>query len=264
MAPKSLRRLLLGLAVAAATLSWGDAQAKQWTRIRIASEGAYPPFNMLNADNQLEGFDVDVARAVCAAAKVSCEFVAQDWEGLIPALLAGKFDVVFASMSITAERRKVVAFSERYYASPALFVADKTSGLMDSSPRALAGRTLGAKSGTVNARYLEEVYAPAGAKVKLYATQEEANLDLSAGRLDAVLADKLVMLPWLKNAGDGDCCQVIGHDLADPAYFGEGVGAALRKQDADLKALIDGALAQIRADGTYERINARYFPFSIY
>ena len=264
MAPRPLRCVLLCLAVAAAALIPGGAGAKQWTTIRIASEGAYPPFNMLNSDNQLEGFDIDVARAVCAAEKVTCEFVAQDWDGLIPALLAGKFDAVFASMSITAERRKVVAFSDRYYASPALFVAGKTSGLMDSSPKALSGKTLGAQSGTVSARYLEAVYAPAGAEVKLYATQDEANLDLSAGRVDAVLADKLVMLPWLEHAGDGDCCQVIGQDVSDPAYFGEGIGAALRKQDTDLKALIDKGIADIRADGTYERINAKYFPFSIY
>lgn len=256
--------ILRALIVAAFALAGFPALAKDWTKIRIGTEGAYPPFNYIDADRQLKGFEIDLARAICERARAACEFVAQDWEGLIPALLAGKYDVIFASLSITDERRKVIDFSEKYYASPSLFVAPKESAGMGITPEALRGKIVGAQAATVNARFLEERYAPAGVEVKLYVTQDEANFDLASGRLDAVLADKLVQLPWLEKSAEGACCQVIGPDMTDPAYFGRGIGAGLRKGDDDLKALIDKAIAEIRADGTYARINAKYFPYSVY
>ena len=252
-------------AIAALVLALAPpAYAKDWTTVRIGTEGAYPPFNFMDSNQQLQGFDIDIAKAICEEEKVTCEIVAQDWEGLIPALLAGKYDAIFASMSITEERAKTIAFSNRYYRSPALFVASKGNAALPSTPKGLAGKTVGAQSGTVSATYLQAVYAPAGVDVKLYATQDEANLDLASGRLDAMLADKVVMLPWLEKSQDGGCCQVIGQDVSDPKYFGDGIGAGMRKSDPELKALIDKGIADIRADGTYDKINAKYFPFSLY
>jgi polar amino acid transport system substrate-binding protein len=260
----TLRRPLVATALAIAALVQPASAAGKWSTIRIGTEGAYPPFNFLDSNQQLQGFDIDIAKAICDKEQVSCEFVAQDWDGLIPALLAGKYDAIFASMSITDERKKTIAFTDRYYRSPALFVADKKYASLATTPEAFSGKTIGAQSATVSATYLEALYAPAGAEVKLYATQDEANLDLASGRLDAVLADKVVMLPWLEKQPSGQCCQVIGPDVSDPKYFGEGIGAGLRKGDADLKALLDKGIADIRADGTYDRINAKYFPFSLY
>lgn len=258
---ESARRLALA---AAAVLLTAAADAKEWTKIRIGTEGAYPPFNFIDSDHMLRGFEIDLAKAICEKAKANCEFVAQDWEGLIPALLAGKYDAIFASMSITDERRKIIDFSQRYYSSPSLFVADKANAGLAVTPEALSGKKVGAQTATVSARFLQEVYAPKGVDVKLYVTQDEANLDLSSGRLDAVLGDKLALLSWLEKSDDGKCCQVVGPDFADPNYFGDGIGAGLRKHDDDLKALIDKGIAAVRADGTYDRINARYFPFSVY
>lgn len=263
MASASFTRALAASAALLVALC-GPAAAKEWTRIRIGTEGAYPPFNFVDAAGRIRGFDVDIAQAICAREKVTCEVVAQDWDGLIPALLAGKFDAIFASMSITDERRKAIGFSEKYYQSPSVVVARRDGGVTDATPEALAGKVVGAQTGTVNARYLEEVFVKAGAEARLYATQDEANLDLVSGRLDAVIADKLVLLPWLEKSADGACCRTVGEDLRDPAYFGAGIGAGLRKEDADLKALIDKGIAGIRADGTYDRINATYFPFSLY
>ncbi|MET0313990.1 MAG: lysine/arginine/ornithine ABC transporter substrate-binding protein [Hansschlegelia sp.] len=255
--------LRTGVLAAAMALAFA-AQAKDWSKIRIGTEGAYPPFNFIDSAQQLQGFDVDIAKAICDKEKVSCDVVAQDWDGLIPALLAGKYDAIFASMSITDERKKNIAFSSKYYSSPALFVAQKSDAGLATTPDGMKGKTLGAQSATVSARYLQEVFAPAGVEVKLYATQDEANLDLASGRVDAVLADKVVMLPWLEKSPDGQCCQIVGQDVSDPKYFGEGIGAGMRKDDTDLKALIDKGIADIRADGTYDRINAKYFPFSLY
>lgn len=254
-------RLAATLAVVALALPV-DAADRQ--KLRIATEGAYPPFNFIAADGSLQGFEIDLARALCVAQNLDCSFVAQDWEGLIPGLLAEKYDAVFASMSITEERRKVVDFSEKYYSSPAMFAVDSLNAGMDVSPKAMSGKVVGAQAATVSARYLEEVYGPAGAEIKLYSAQDEANLDLVSGRLDAMLCDKLVLLPWLEATDEGKCCRTAGPEIADPAFFGDGVGAAMRKGDAPVKRLIDEGVAKLRADGEYARINARYFPFSLY
>lgn len=240
-----------------------SASAEQ-RRVRIATEGAYPPFNFVASDGSLQGFEIDLAKAVCARENLDCSFVAQDWEGLIPGLLASKYDAVFASMSITEERRRVVDFTEKYYSSPAMFAVDSLNVGMDLSPKAMSGKVVGAQAATVSARYLEAIYGPAGAEIKLYSAQDEANLDLVSGRLDAMLCDKLVLLPWLDGTDEGKCCRAAGPEISDPAFFGDGVGAALRKGDVELKKLIDDGVAKLRADGEYARINARYFPFSVF
>lgn len=256
-----LARLVSATAIALA-LACAPASAHR-AKIRIGSGVAYPPFNYVDANGQLQGFEIDLARAVCVKLAVECEFIAQEWEGLMPALLVGKFDAIFASMSITEERLKQVAFTDPYYFSPAMFVRPKATARRPLSPEAMAGLTIGAQTATTGARYLQQVYAPAGTRVKLYRTLGEANLELAAGRIDAVLGDKLALMHWLETAPNRDCCQAVGPDLDDPAYFGSGVGAAVRKNDVELKAMLDRGIAAARADGDYERITAKYFPFSL-
>ncbi|WP_144294265.1 ABC transporter substrate-binding protein [Rhodoligotrophos appendicifer] len=229
--------------------------------LRVGTEGAYPPFNFFDSNRQLQGFDVDIANAVCEKLKMKCEFTAQDWDGIIPALLAKKFDVIIASMSITEERKKKVDFTNKYYNTPARFVAAKDSDVKSVDPAALAGKTLGAQSATIHANYLQEKYKDA--EIKLYGSQDEANLDLVSGRLDAILADSTVLYEWMKTA-DGKCCEFVGEPLSDPAFFGIGAGFALRKDETELREKLNKAIAEIRADGTYEKINAKYFPFSVY
>jgi lysine-arginine-ornithine-binding protein len=245
------------LAVAALLAATGIAAAKDWTTVRVGTEGAYAPFNFIDSNNQLQGFDVDIAKAVCEKMKVECTFVAQDWDGIIPALTAGKYDAIFASMSITDERKQVIDFSRPYYNTPSAFFTAKDSGLADSKPETLAGKTLGAQSSTIQANYLEENYKDAD--IKLYPSQEEVNLDLTSGRIDALFVDKLVGEEWVKTP-DGGCCAVLGEDI----QVGGGVGAGVRKEDTDLRDLISKAIEEIKADGTYEKINAKYFPFSIW
>ncbi len=253
-------------AIAATVALSGAAQAqgKTWTEIRFATEGAYPPFNMVDSSGQLQGFDVDIAKAMCDKAKVKCTFVAQDWDGIIPALLAGKYDAIAASMSITEERKQKVDFTNKYYQTPAMIAAPKATKLTTTDPAAYKGLTIGAQSATTHATFAEDVYAKAGANVKLYATQDEANLDLGAGRLDAVLADKVVLQEWLKK--DGACCKPVGDIDTNKhmKFFGEGAGIAIRKEDKELKALLNKALADIIADGTYKKVQAKYFDFDIY
>jgi lysine-arginine-ornithine-binding protein len=248
-------RLAFGLAALLAAAA--PASAKDWKTVRIGVEGAYAPFNFFDANKELQGFDVDIAKAVCEKMKVECTVVAQDWDGIIPALLAGKYDAIFSSMSITDERKKVIDFTDKYYDVPSIFVTAKDSGITDTSPETLSGKSLGAQSSTIQANYLDEHYKDAS--IKLYPSQEEVNLDLVSGRIDALLVDKLVATDWLKS-NDGKCCTMIGSDI----IAGGPVGAGIRKEDQDLKEMINKGIAAILADGTYQKINAKYFSFSIY
>jgi polar amino acid transport system substrate-binding protein len=245
------------IAVLALALSAGASAAKDWKTVRIGTEGAYPPFNYVDTNNELQGFDIDIAKALCTHMKVECTFVAQDWDGIIPALLANKYDAIVASMSITDERKQTVNFTDKYYTNALTFVAPKAAGVKSVTPADFAGKTLGAQSSTISANFLEDKYKDS--TVKLYATQDEAYLDLANGRLDAVLADTGPSALWLKSE-NGSCCEFVG----DAVVKNDAIGIAVRKEDDDLTAMFNKALAAIRADGTYAEINAKYFPFSIY
>lgn len=251
----------IGLVVAGIMVAT-QAGATEWNKVvRVATEGAYPPFNFFDTNNNLVGFDIEITKALCEKIKAECPIVAQDWDGIIPGLLANKYDAIIASMSITEERKKKVAFTKRYYASPPRFVAAKSAKVADTSPDALKGKTIGVQSATTHANYIETYYQ--GSNVKLYGTQDEANLDLSAGRLDIILADSLVLLEWMKTDAGKDF-EFVGPKIDDKEIFGEGEGIATRKEDSHLRDMLDQAILDIRADGTYEKINAKYFPFSIY
>jgi len=254
------RRMVLGLLAVAGVLSvlitpLGGARAAD--TVRIGTEGAYPPFNFIDESGQVKGFDVDIAKALCDQMKVQCDVVTQDWDGIIPALLAKKFDLIAASMSITDERKQSVAFSDRYYSNLVRYVASKGTPL-DISEAGLTGKTIGAQRATVAATYLDDKLGKT-VKVKLYDTQENANLDLVNGRVDGLLADGLVMFEWLKTK-DGENFQFYGDGL----NLDDGIGIAVRKEDNALREKLNAAIKAIREDGTYAKINARYFPFSIY
>lgn len=259
-----LPRLIAAAAITLAAMT-GVSTAKEWKEVRIGTEGAYPPFNGVDSSGKLVGFDIDMGNALCEKMKVTCTFVAQDWDGIIPALLAGKYDAIVASMTITEERKQKVAFTNKYYQTPPSFIAPKDTKITDWSPEGLKGKVIGTQSSTTHANFLEEVYKPAGAEIKLYATQDEANADLAAGRLDAVEADKIVLTDWLKKP-DAACCEwKVDVDGAKYVkYFGTGAGISARKEDADLIEMFNKAIAEVIADGTYKKINDKYFPFSIY
>jgi len=250
-----MQRRTVILSGAAALLAAGVLSASaQAETIRIATEGAYPPFNMKNKAGKLTGFDVDMARALCAEMKAKCTIVAQDWDGIIPGLLAKKYDAIVASMSITAERQKKVAFSAPYYKNYLRFVARKSKKLM-TDKAGLKGKTIGAQRATVSSQYLEKKYKGA-VRIKVYGTQQKAWLDLKAGRVDAVLADIYPGHDWVsKNKRFAFTGEKI--DINDQ------IGIAVRKGDP-LQAKISAAIKALRANGTYAKINAKYFPFDIY
>lgn len=251
----SIRKMIAAGCVMAATLVAAPA-TMAGDKIRIATEGAYAPFNMVDASGNLVGFDVDVAKALCAQMKADCEIVAQDWDGIIPGLRAKKYDAIIASMSITEERLRVVDFSEKYYSNVLAFVAPKGKQL-EVSKEGLKGLTVGAQRATIAGQQLEDVYGNV-VKVKLYDTQDNAYLDLNAGRLDALLSDKFPAYDWLRT-NDGQGFEFKGADID----INDKIGIAVRKGDK-LSGKFSEAIKAIVDNGTYAKINAKYFPFSIY
>lgn len=254
------KRLTMAASAAVFTLISGAAMA-DGEKIVIGTEGAYPPFNNLEADGTLTGFDIDIAKALCEQMKAECTFVTQDWDGIIPALEAKKFDAIIASMSITEERKQKVDFSAKYYNTPPAIVVPKDSDITAATPEALAGKTLGAQSSTTHSNYAEAHMKEA--ELKLYPTADEYKLDIANGRIDGVIDDVVVLSEWLKTE-DGACCKLLGTLPIDPVINGEGAGVAVRKGETALADKFTKAIADIRASGKYQEINAKYFPFDVY
>jgi len=247
-------------AVLAVSFLAGAAQAGQ--KVKIGTEGAYPPFNSIDKDGKLIGFDVDIANALCDAAGFECEFVVQDWDGIIPGLLAKKYDAIIASMSITDERKQKVDFTGKYYNTPAKFFGKKGSGL-EISPAGLKGKVIAVQRATIHENFLNDNYSGI-VTIKSYATQDEAYLDIVSGRADGGIADSVAVMEGFLNTDQGKDFQFFGPDFNDPKWFGDGAGIAVRKGEDDLLKALNAALAKILADGTYAKINAKYFDFDVY
>jgi octopine/nopaline transport system substrate-binding protein len=258
----------------------GSATAKEWTTIRIATEGAYPPWNATDSSGKLVGFEIDLANDLCQRMGTECEIVAQDWEGIIPALQAGKYDVIMAGMSITDERKKVIQFSDSYAATPARFAVLKDSDLasytgkldradlkeIDADEQAMIdelkttfdGMAVGVQVATIHANFLEQHLGDA-VEVRKYDTQENLDLDLEAGRVDAALASLSYWAPLLDTDKGADFT-LIGPGLTG-GVFGEGVGLGIRQDDDDLVAMLNKAIAEAKADGTIAKLSEQWFGF---
>ena len=249
-------------AVAGIALFAGALQAKDWTKIRIGVEGAYPPFSSIAPDGQIVGFDIDIAMALCAEMKAECTLVAQDWDGIIPALLAKKYDMIVASMSITEERKQKVDFTKKYYQTPARFVA-KNGTFTEISKETLAGKKVGVQRATTHDSFLTDNFGDS-VEIVRYATQDEANLDLVAGRVDLLLADSVTLSEGLLKTEQGKDFGFVGPAYSDEKWFGLGAGIAVRKSDTDLRDKLNAAIDAIRANGTWDKIAAKYFDFDVY
>jgi polar amino acid transport system substrate-binding protein len=237
-----------------------DASRGGRRTVRIASEGAHPPYNYL-ANNELAGFEIDLARDLCARMKVSCSFIAQDWDGLIPGLLEHRYDAIMAAMEITDQARQKIAFTKPYVRMPSAFMTLKQRATLDTSPAGLVGKAIGVESGGTHQAYLEDVYKQS--ETRPYARLEEAILDLAEGRLDAVVGDRDAIAEFMKTRKEAQCCVLAGDVPRDPAYFGDGIGIGLRKEDKALKARFEKALDSCLADGTFAKITGKYFAFKI-
>jgi arginine/ornithine transport system substrate-binding protein len=261
-----MKKFISLLAAVAIILSVVTVQAKDWKVIRIGVEGAYPPFSYTTADGQLAGFDIDIANALVKAMGAEIKLVAQDWDGIIPALLARKYDAIIASMSITEERMKKVAFTNKYYNTPAKFVCKKGAVkdfTREEVAEATKGKQIGVQRATIHDAFITD-NGGEGVVIKRYGTQDDAYLDLVAGRVDMLLADSVALSEGFLKKPEGKDYQFVGPDLTDKKWFGDGSGIACRKQDKDLVEMFNKAIDQIRADGTYKQIQDKYFDFNVY
>jgi polar amino acid transport system substrate-binding protein len=232
----------------------------QWKEIRIASEGARPPYNYLE-NNELAGFEIDLGHALCQRMMLKCEFVMQDWDSMIPGLIDRQYDAIMAAMEISEEARGKIIFSEPYARMPSAFVADRKSTFKDLTPTGLAGKKIGVVAGGAHQAYAEDIFTKSD--LHTFPTLEDAVLDLAEGRVDLVMGDKDEVTDFLDKNKEGLCCRIVADVPRDPAYFGEGIAVGLRKGDKELKDMFDKALADLKADGTFAQIQAKYFKFPI-
>jgi polar amino acid transport system substrate-binding protein len=205
---------------------------------------------------------VEFQEAICKEAKLDCVITPVAWDGIIPALTSKKIDVIIGSMSITGEREKTISFSDKYYNTPTGIIGNKDDKF-DATPEGLAGKVIGVQVSTVHADYAKKHFGPKAAEIKEYQTQDEANQDLAAGRIDAVQADAIALDAFLKSEA-GKCCDLKGNVAEDLDVLGAGVGVGLRKEDTALKDKINAAIKAIRANGTYDTFSKKYFNFDIY
>lgn len=241
--------------------SMGAAQAET-VKIGVAPE-PYPPFVSPDASGNWGGWEIDFIHAVCAEAKLDCPISYIAWDGLIPALTGKKIDAIINSLSITAERKQVIDFSDKYYNTPTAIMGPKDADF-PATAEGLKGKILGVQVSTVHSSYAKKHFADSVSQIKEYPTQDEANQDLAAGRVDAVQADQIALDAFLKTDQGKDCCKIMGTVAPDLDVLGPGVGIGLRKGDDELKAKFNAAIKAMRADGTYQKITEKYFNFDVY
>jgi len=235
--------------------------AADWKKIRIGVEGAYPPFSEVDKDGALKGFDIDIAKALCDEMKAQCTLVQQDFDGMIPSLQARKLDAIIASMSITEERKKAVDFSDKYYQTPARLVA-RAGSTLAASAAGLKGRKIGVQRSTIHDRFATDTFRES--EIVRYTKQDDVFLDLGSGRLDACLVDMVAAATGFLKTPQGRGFAFIGPVFNDVKYFGIGAGVAVRKTDTGLRDKFNAAIKAIRANGTYRKLQDRYFDFDVY
>jgi octopine/nopaline transport system substrate-binding protein len=271
----------VGLALIGTALAIGGASAQQKT-IKIATEGAYAPWNFTDAGGKLDGYDVELANELCNRIKIKCEVIAQDWDGIIPALQAKKYDAIMAGMSITDERKKVIEFSTSYANSPNGLLVAKNSPLakMPGTGQAfnlttqqaaaekaindlkplLKGKTIGVQGSTIHSAFADK-YLKGTVEVREYKTTEAHDLDLAAGRIDAVLADSTAIIGTLEKPEFKDYV-LVGPSITG-GMLGAGVGVGLRKEDKDLKKSFDEAIQAATKDGTIQKLSMKWFKIDV-
>ncbi|AOI74341.1 ABC transporter substrate-binding protein [Burkholderia ubonensis] len=258
-----MKKILAAVTVALLAVSAGSAYAKDWTTVRFGVDASYPPFESKGPDGKVVGFDVDLGNEICARMKAKCVWIENDFDGMIPALKARKFDGVLSSMSMTPAREEQIAFSAKLFNTPTRLVAKKGSSLMPDV-KSVKGHRIGVEQGTIQETYAKTYWAPAGATVVPYQNQDQVYADLIAGRLDGALQDAVQADIGFLKTPRGKDFQFVGTDLDDPKTLGNGAGIGLRKEDGDLKAKIDKAIGDMRKDGTYDKIAKKYFDFDVY
>lgn len=269
------------MAVIGIALPASQAAAKDWKSVAIGTEGAYAPWNMTKADGTLDGFEVELVKNLCERMQIQCKLVTQDWDSAIPALTAGKYDVLMDAVSITPEREKAIAFSTPYAATPATFAAVKDSDMaklpgtgetiklsspdeqnttVDKLKEALKGKSIGIQTATVYTKFVEDNFGKTST-IREYKTAAEHDLDLASGRIDVAFDDATYFLAAFKKSGNENLT-LAGPQIAGTVW-GPGEGFGFRKEDKDLIAKFDTAIKAAIKDGTVEKISMKWFGVNV-
>ena len=258
-------KLLLALMFSLTALGAG---ARDLSNLRIAMDATYPPFESTDTEGKIVGFEADLAQAVCQELKARCTLVNQDWDGIIPGLLGKKYDLIMSSMTITKDRARTVSFTDRYFRTPQRLIALKGSTLQFTAA-ALKGKHIGVQRGTTADTYLSRFWASKGLEVVRYQSQDNAYADLVNGRLDATFQDELQAEASFLKSDTGKPFAFAGRSIngdndAEREVLGSGAGLAVRKEDKELLAKLNKALAAVRANGTFKKLSVQYFGRDIY
>ncbi|MBU3739296.1 MAG: ABC transporter substrate-binding protein [Rhodoferax sp.] len=256
------QQLLAALAIAALAAT-ATAQTKD---LKVAIDATYEPFTYKTPDGKPTGFDVDIANALCEQIKRKCVFVEQPWDGMIPGLQAKKYDAIISSMSITEDRKKAVDFTDKYYNTPSRVVV-KNGTPVDASFAGLKGKKIGVLKSSTQEKFANGELKKVGATIVPYEAQDQVYLDIKAGRLDGTVADVVEVGAGFLKKPEGKDYGFVGPELNDPKYvkyFGIGAGIALRKGEDALRKELNEAIKAIRANGTYAKVQGKYFTFDVY
>ena len=256
--------VVAGLCVLGIVAAPVAAHAKTFTEIKFGVDATYPPFESLSPSGEFQGFDIDLGKAICAELKVKCVFVSQSFDGIIPALEARKFDAILSSMTVTPDRAKQINFSSEMYNEPTALITKKGSGL-EPTAASLKGKTVGVEAGTIQETYAKTYWQPQGVTVVSYPGQDQVYADLLSGRLDASLQDSVEAdYGFLKTPKGADYAfgGTVSYDPQD--VLGSYIAVGVRKDEPELLKKIDEAIAEIIKNGTYKKIEAKYFNFDVY
>jgi octopine/nopaline transport system substrate-binding protein len=271
-------KLALAAATAVGLAMTASAAMAQARKVKIATEGAYAPWNFVNSAGKLEGFEIDLAADLCKRANLDCEIVAQDWDGIIPSLTAKKYDAIMAGMNITDKRLEVINFTQAYASGPHGLMAAKgtkfaaplptgrfnlTTGKAEADKAieqikaAVKGKIVGVQVSTTNANFVNEYLKGSVAEVREYKTTEQHDLDLAAGRVDFVFAAHSAFAATIASPVGKDM-EIVGPAL-NGGILGRGVAVGVRKDDNDLREAFDKAIAAAKADGTIKALTQKWF-----
>ncbi len=243
----------------------GTAQVPEVSRplrLRFITDNDYPPFNYLDENGNLTGFNVELAKAICVELKVRCSVQALAWERMISALENNAADAIIASLAITRKNRRRVSFSRQYYQTPARFVARKSDGYKDMTPEILKGKRIGVAINTSHEAYLKAFFK--GSVIQSFDTPDKARQALLEGQVDAVFGDGISLMFWINGSTSNKCCEYAGGAFTESKFFGEGVGIAVKKNNSQMLQVINNGLERVEKSGKYQQIFQKYFPRSFY
>ena len=230
--------------------------------LRFLTTGDFPPFNFYDEDGVLTGFNVDLARAICLQLQVTCEVSERPWAQLLPSLQKSDVDAVIAGHAVTAQALQKVAFSDRYFHTPGRFARHQKNTGLTATPEGLEGKRIAVASGTAHEAYVRQFFR--GSRILVFDNPDIAREALKAGEVDVVFGDAVSLSFWINGTASEQCCRFSGGAFLEPKFFGDGMAIALPKDDPQLKADVNNALAEVRTSGRFIELVTRYFPFRLY